>query len=163
MKWVTFAKTSDCKPGTVISGFQYGQEIAIVCDPSGKLYALPNKLPPTGQPATLGSVENGTIVEPISMTAFSLKTGKVVGKWCPSPLGQILLKRIIPKQDVPVYKCRKQGSAVQVLINVNAKAQFESGYWRGILDGGKGQSNDVSMDLAATVDRLIALYEFKIA
>merc|ERR1719336_1240453 len=98
MKWVTFAKTSDCKPGTVISGFQYGQEIAIACTKSGALYALSNKLPPTGQPATLGSVENGTIVEPISMTAFSLKTGKVSGPWCPSPLGQLILKRIIPPQ-----------------------------------------------------------------
>ena len=29
---------------------------------------------------------------------------------------------------------RKQGSKVQALINVNAKAQFEQNYWRGILD-----------------------------
>lgn len=32
---------------------------------------------------------------------------------------------------VPV---RKQGGSVQVQINVNAKAQFESKYWRGVLD-----------------------------
>ena len=33
-----------------------------------------------------------------------------------------------------VYKCRKQGGKVQALVNVNAKQQFESKYWRGILD-----------------------------
>ena len=47
--WVSFAKTSDIKPGDVISGFQYGQEIAIACTRNGGLYALSNKLPPTGQ------------------------------------------------------------------------------------------------------------------
>jgi len=31
-------------------------------------------------------------------------------------------------------KLRKQGGYVQALINVNAKAQFEQKYWRGILD-----------------------------
>ena len=29
---------------------------------------------------------------------------------------------------------RKQGGKVQALINVNAKAQFEQNYWRGVLD-----------------------------
>ena len=37
----------------------------------------------------------------------------------------------IPLFAVPV---RKQGGSVQVQINVNAKAQFESKYWRGVLD-----------------------------
>ena len=31
-------------------------------------------------------------------------------------------------------ECRKSGNAIQVKVNVNAKAQFEEGYWRGILD-----------------------------
>ena len=35
---------------------------------------------------------------------------------------------------MPVFKVRKQGKAVQALINVNLKAQFEFNYWRGILD-----------------------------
>ena len=29
---------------------------------------------------------------------------------------------------------RKQGGSLQALVNVNAKAQFESNYWRGVLD-----------------------------
>jgi len=37
--------------------------------------------------------------------------------------------------DVPVYPCRKGlGGNVEVLINANAKAQFEQNYWRGVLD-----------------------------
>ena len=86
------------------------------------------------QPATLGNIFEETIVEPLTNTAFSLKTGKVTGTWCPSPLGKLVFGRLIPPQNVPVFKCRKQGSVVQVLINVNAKAQFERNYWRGILD-----------------------------
>jgi hypothetical protein len=33
-----------------------------------------------------------------------------------------------------VFQSRVQGGNVQCLINVNAKAQFEQGYWRGVLD-----------------------------
>jgi hypothetical protein len=36
---------------------------------------------------------------------------------------------------VPVYPVRKTlGGNIEVLINVNAKAQFEQKYWRGVLD-----------------------------
>ena len=133
--WVTFASTSDLIKGDVISGFRYGQEIALATTKSGGVFALANKLPPTGQPATLGNIiDDKVIVEPLTNTAFSLKTGKVDGPWCPSPLGRLIFGRLLPPQDVSVFKTRKQGSAVQVLINVNAKAQFESGYWRGVLD-----------------------------
>merc|ERR1711937_195744 len=38
--WVTFVNAADCPPGTVASGFQYGQEIAIAND-AGKYYAVP--------------------------------------------------------------------------------------------------------------------------
>ena len=47
--WVTFAKGSDIKPGEVVAGFQYGQEIAVACTQNGQLFAVSNKLPPTGQ------------------------------------------------------------------------------------------------------------------
>merc|ERR1711892_1039731 len=88
--WVSWIDAADAKPGTINSGFRYGQEIAIVCDPKGGLFALSNKMPPTGRPTS------------------------------PS--------------DIPVFPVRKQGGSVQVQINVNAKAQFESKYWRGVLD-----------------------------
>jgi len=132
--WATFASSSELKPGEVVSGFQFGQEIAIAKTKSGKLFALSNKLPPTGQPATFGKIEGDTIIEPISSTAFKLSTGKVDGKWCPSAIGQLILQRIIAPTDVPVFKVRDQGGKLQVQVNANAKAQFEQKYWRGVLD-----------------------------
>ena len=133
--WVSFADSSECTPDSIISGFRYGQEIAIACEKSGKLYAMSNKMPPTSQPATFGELtQKGSIIEPISGTEFSLKTGKPVGKWCPAPLGQLLIKRLIPPQEMLMFPVRRQGSAVQVLIDINAKAAFEANYWRGILD-----------------------------
>merc|ERR1719359_333094 len=132
--WVSFVKSKDAKPGTIVSGFQYGQEIAIVTTKNGKNFAITNKLPPTGQPATLGGVFDEVIVEPLTNTAFSLTTGRVQGTWCPSPLGKLIFSRICAPENVGVYPCRNQGGNIQVLINVNAKAQFESKYWRGILD-----------------------------
>jgi len=133
--WVDFASAAECKPGTVVSGFRYGQEIAIATEKAGGQFALSNKLPPTGQPATFGElVGKGQIVEPVSQTAFNMKTGKPVGTWCPSPIGKLILGRLVGPTDVPVYPCRKSGNNVQVLINVNAKAQFEQNYWRGVLD-----------------------------
>jgi len=133
MIWTDFVQAKACPPGEIVSGFRYGQEIAIVND-KGSLYACSNKLPPTGQPATFAEIEGkGVIVEPVSGTRFNLKTGKPVGKWCPSLVGTII-KLLVSETDVPVFPVRKSGNAIQVLINVNAKAQFEASYWRGILD-----------------------------
>merc|ERR1719405_473787 len=133
--WVNWLDAAEVKPGTINSGFRYGQEIAIVCDPSGGLYAMSNKMPPTGQPTTFAKFgEKGEIVEPITLSAFSLKTGQPTGVWCPSPIGRLLYSRLTNPSDIPSFPVRKQGGAIQVQINVNAKAQFESKYWRGILD-----------------------------
>merc|ERR1711869_38286 len=97
-------------------------------------YALSNKMPPTGQPTTFAKFgEKGTVVEPVTLTEFSLKTGKQVGVWCPSPIGRLLIGRLTTPSDIPTFPVRKQGGSVQVQINVNAKAQFETKYWRGIL------------------------------
>merc|ERR1711865_918313 len=125
--WVSWIDAADAKPGTINSGFRYGQEIAIVCDPKGGLFALSNRMPPTGQPTTFAKFgEKGTVVEPITLTEFSTKTGK--------PVGRLLIGRLTSPSDIPVFPVRKQGGSVQVQINVNAKAQFESKYWRGVLD-----------------------------
>merc|ERR1719460_2065177 len=134
--WVSYADAKDAKPGQITSGFQYGLEIAIVTDKSGASYACSNKLPPTGQPATFCELGDtpGTIKEPITGTTFSLKTGKIIGKWCPSALGNLIIGRLLPPQNLDVFPCRKGAGSVQALVNVNAKAQFEQGYWRGILD-----------------------------
>merc|ERR1712078_711951 len=107
----------------------------VVPDKKGGLYALSNKMPPTGQPTTFAKFgEKGTVVELVTLTEFSLKTGKQVGTWCPSPIGRLLIGRLTTPSDIPTFPVRKQGGSVQVQINVNAKAQFETKYWRGILD-----------------------------
>jgi nitrite reductase/ring-hydroxylating ferredoxin subunit len=134
--WVTFAQVSDLRPGEIISGFNYGQELAIINTKQGGLFAMSNKLPPTSQPATLCTItdDGQSLIEPIGGTSFSLKTGKVVGDWCPSFLGKLIFGRLMGPSDVPVFKVRKQGGTVQALININLKAQFEFNYWRGVLD-----------------------------
>ena len=40
----------------------------------------------------------------------------------------------IEPTGIPVFKVKKDGSSVSVEVNVAAKAQFEQGYWKGILD-----------------------------
>merc|ERR1711924_458941 len=94
--WTKFVDASAVsQSGTIESGFRQGQEIAIA-NANGTLYALSNKLPPTGQPATLGKVEKlegkDVIVEALSGSCFDLKTGKPVGPWCPSTVGRLLLR-----------------------------------------------------------------------
>lgn len=131
--WVTLIEASQVPPGTIEAGFVKGQEIAVAND-NGKLYALSNKMPPTGQPANFGTMlGKGILEEPITKTQFNMATGKVVGPWCPKGPGFIVGK-LVKEQGVPVFPVRKQGNSIQVQINVNAKAQFEENYWRGILD-----------------------------
>jgi len=137
-QWVNFEAAANIPPGTIGSGYQYGLEIAIA-NAGGSYFALANKLPPTGQPATFGSIEkfNGktVIVEPVSGSCFDLKTGKCIEEaWCPSLVGRILLNKLVRPTNVQAFQCRKQGSNIQVLIDVNAKAKFEAQYWRGVLD-----------------------------
>jgi nitrite reductase/ring-hydroxylating ferredoxin subunit len=131
--WVNFVAAKDVPPGQVASGFRYGQEIAVAND-KGSLYALANKLPPTGQPATFGEIQGkGILKEPITGTLFNMKTGKPAGEWCPTLVGK-LFRLLVGPSDVPTYPCRKSGNNIEVQINVNAKAQFEANYWRGVLD-----------------------------
>ena len=78
-----------------------------MCDPKGGLFALSNKMPPTGQPTTFAKFgEKGTVVEPITLTEFSTKTGKQVGTWCPSPVGRLLIGRLTSPSDIPVCELR---------------------------------------------------------
>merc|ERR1712186_86895 len=104
MDWVTYASTSDLEPGKMVTGIKVGQEIAFT-KVNGKLYGISNRLPPTGQPAALGKIEGDTVKEPLSGTVFSLVTGKVVGKWCPSLLGQVLLGRIFVRKTSKSSRC----------------------------------------------------------
>lgn len=133
MVWVPMVPASECPPGSIVSGFRYGVEVAIANTGKG-LYAFSNKMPPTGQPTTFAEIDGNFIVEPVSGTKYDLKTGKQTGTWCPSPIGKLLIGRVTQPQNLEKYEVRKSGNKIEAKININAKAQFEQKYWRGILD-----------------------------
>eukprot|EP00310_Coccolithus_braarudii_P001531 CAMPEP_0183367112 /NCGR_PEP_ID=MMETSP0164_2-20130417/91345_1 /TAXON_ID=221442 /ORGANISM="Coccolithus pelagicus ssp braarudi, Strain PLY182g" /LENGTH=193 /DNA_ID=CAMNT_0025543003 /DNA_START=41 /DNA_END=622 /DNA_ORIENTATION=+ len=137
--WVQIASAADAKPETVISGFKFGVEVAVVCDKAGKVYGLSNKLPPFGQPTTFAYFDPNNpscICEPVTGTSFDFKTGKPVGSWCPLPplIGPRIFRLLTSPQPVQKIEVRKKGKSVEALINVNAKLQFEADYWKGVLD-----------------------------
>jgi len=127
-------------PGSATSGVAGGLAICIAVDPKGSVYALGDKCPPVNQPLSFGKVNSdGTIQDPVLGTKFSLKTGSVVGKWCPSGIGKILGGAFSPI-GVPTYPVKKNGRTIDVQVDVNAKANFEANYWTGILDA-QGKSD----------------------
>jgi nitrite reductase/ring-hydroxylating ferredoxin subunit len=127
------------KPGGATSGVAGGLAICIAVDPNGSVYALGDKCPPVGQPLSFGRVnKDGTIQDPVLGTTFSLKTGDVVN-WCPTGIGK-LLGGLFDPSGVPTYPVRQKGGFIEVQVDINAKANFESSYWSGILDA-QGKAN----------------------
>jgi len=127
-------------PGSATSGVAGGLAICVAVDPSGSVYALGDKCPPINQPLSFGKVNvDGTIQDPVLGTKFSLKSGEVVGDWCPSGLGK-LLGAVFTPSGVPTYPVKKNGKSIDVQVDVNAKLNFEAEYWTGILDA-QGKSD----------------------
>ena len=121
------------KPGGATSGVAGGLAICIAVDQKGTIYALGDKCPPVGQPLSFGTVKDGCIEDPVLGTKFDLKTGNVVGKWCPSGIGA-LLGGLFQPEGVPTYPVKKSGNSIDVQVDVNYKFAYESNYWSGILD-----------------------------
>ena len=117
------------------AAFGAGQDILIATDKGGKIFATANVCPHIGTPLDQGTVEDGAIVCPLHRSAFDLKTGKLVGPWCPAPplIGPLTGKLKSPR-ELKTFQVRSQGGNVQVLLDVNAKKRFDANYWRGILD-----------------------------
>lgn len=71
-------------------------------------------------------------------TLFDLSTGQVKDKesWVPSPFPvSNIIRALFPEPTgVPVYQVREDQGLMQVLVNINARAQYEEKYWQGILD-----------------------------
>mmetsp|Transcript_1887 Transcript_1887/g.1166 ORF Transcript_1887/g.1166 Transcript_1887/m.1166 type:complete len:184 (+) Transcript_1887:109-660(+) len=127
-------------PGKATSGVAGGLAICIAVDEKGSVFALGDKCPPINQPLSFGKVADGCIQDPVLGTKFNLKTGAVAeGDWCTSPIGKIVGGLFEPA-GVPTYSCKTKGSVVEVQVDVNYKAAFESQYWSGILDA-QGKSN----------------------
>lgn len=120
-------------PGFATSGVAGGLAICIAVTPKGKIYALGDKCPPVNQPLSFGRVTEDTIEDPVLGTKFSLKTGDVVGKFCPSGIG-LLLGGLFEPSGVPTYTVKKNKNTIDVQVDVNYKANFEANYWSGVLD-----------------------------
>lgn len=133
--WTTICDSKELSPNSLKAGFGAGQDILIATDKGGKPFAAANVCPHIGTPLDQGTVENGAIVCPLHRSAFDLKSGNLVGPWCPAPplIGPLTGKLKSPR-SLQVFQCRTQGGKVQVLLDVNAKKRFDSNYWRGILD-----------------------------
>eukprot|EP00557_Chaetoceros_sp_GSL56_P011066 CAMPEP_0176481130 /NCGR_PEP_ID=MMETSP0200_2-20121128/2651_1 /TAXON_ID=947934 /ORGANISM="Chaetoceros sp., Strain GSL56" /LENGTH=182 /DNA_ID=CAMNT_0017877305 /DNA_START=354 /DNA_END=902 /DNA_ORIENTATION=- len=141
LQYVPCISTDDLPgPGKATSGVAGGLAICIAVDENGSLYALGDKCPPINQPLSFGKVANGCIQDPVLGTKFDLKTGQVpAGQWCTSPIGK-LLGGLFEPSGVPTYPVKTKGNVVEVQVDVNYKAAFESQYWSGILDA-QGKSN----------------------
>mmetsp|Transcript_42518 Transcript_42518/g.113458 ORF Transcript_42518/g.113458 Transcript_42518/m.113458 type:complete len:157 (-) Transcript_42518:305-775(-) len=70
---------------------------------------------------------------PPPTSRFNLENGQVEGKWCPGGIGFIVGK-LVSAEGVPTYKVKKSGAFIQVEVDVAYKQNYESNYWRGILD-----------------------------
>ena len=125
--------------GKATSGVAGGLAICIAVDEKGSVFALGDKCPPINQPLSFGKVEGGAIKDPVLGTSFNLKTGQVDGPWCPAGIG-LLLGNLFDPSGVPTYPVKTKGKVVEVQVDVNYKANFESQYWSGVLDA-QGKSN----------------------
>jgi len=133
--WTTVCSASDLKPNSLKATFGAGQDILVATDKGGRTFAAANVCPHIGTPLDQGTVEDGAIVCPLHRSAFDLRTGKLVGAWCPAPpLIGPLTGKLKSEKSLQTFQCRKQGGKVQVLLDINAKKRFDSNYWRGILD-----------------------------
>jgi nitrite reductase/ring-hydroxylating ferredoxin subunit len=141
LQYVACVKKDDLPgPGRATSGVAGGLAICVAVDEKGSLWALGDKCPPINQPLSFGKVSDGCIADPVLGTRFNLKTGQVdEGDWCVSPIGKIVGGLFEPS-GVPVYPVKMKGDVVEVQVDVNYKANFESQYWSGILDA-QGKSN----------------------
>lgn len=138
-------RTSEIAPGELVGLTQDGQEILIAADLKGAIYATANVCPHLGTPLDQGTINAaGAIVCPLHKSAFSLEDGKLVGDWCPFPpvLGPLVLGRLEPPRDLAVFPVRASRGDIQVFINRNLKAEFESKYWTGLLDAQGKASGD---------------------
>ena len=133
--WTTVCSKKELEPNTLKAAFGAGLDILVATNKGGAVFATANVCPHIGTPLDQGTVEGGTIVCPLHRSAFDLKSGKLVGPWCPAPplIGPLTGKLKSPR-ELATFQARKQGDKVQVLLDVNAKKRFDSNFWRGVLD-----------------------------
>ncbi|GAB0492607.1 hypothetical protein MMPV_003875 [Pyropia vietnamensis] len=133
--WVPLVNTSELEPGELKAVFTSGQSILVSCDYDGQVYASSNICPHLGTPLTDGDVGDGILTCAQHKSSWDLKTGELAGPWCPSPpvLGP-LLGKLQPPTTLAVYPVREELGKIEALLDIDAVAEFESNYWKGLLD-----------------------------
>lgn len=133
--WVPLLSTSEIAPGDLKAVYAASQSILVSCDYDGQVYASSNICPHLGTPLTDGAIGDGVLTCAQHKSSWDLTTGELAGEWCPFPpiVGPLLGKLQGPRGLV-VFPVRQTGGSIEALIDVEARADFEKDYWRGILD-----------------------------
>lgn len=144
--WVPLVNTSELEPGELKAVFTSGQNILVSCDYDGQVYASSNICPHLGTPLTDGEVGDGVLTCAQHKSSWDLKTGELAGPWCPSPpvLGP-LLGKLQPPSALAVYPVREERGKIEALLDIDAVKEFESNYWKGLLDAQGKASGDCTL------------------
>ncbi len=138
--WVPLISTTEIAPGELKGVVTMGQSILVSCDYDGQVYASANICPHLGTPLVDGTVADGVLTCAQHKSSWDLTSGALAGEWCPyPPLVGPLLGKLQGPRDLAVYPVRQNGGDIEALLNVDAKNDFESDYWAGLLDA-KGKA-----------------------
>uniref|UniRef100_A0A7S0M5F2 Rieske-like [2Fe-2S] domain-containing protein n=1 Tax=Cryptomonas curvata TaxID=233186 RepID=A0A7S0M5F2_9CRYP len=135
--WVRVVPANSVAPGKQSDALVAGTPVLTGRYSNGKVWAIGAKNSATGTEMFGGKVDEAaqTLTDPQWGTKYSLVNGDVVGKWCPSPpiIGS-LIGALFPPQGVWVPEVRESNGYIEVKLDVDAKAEFEKKFWKGILD-----------------------------
>lgn len=133
--WVPLIETSEIGPGELKAVVVAQQQILVSCDYDGQVYASANICPHLGTPLVDGDIADGVLTCAQHKSSFDLSTGELVGQWCPfPPIVGPLLGKLQGARPLTVFAVRENAGSIEALLNVEAKADYEKNYWRGILD-----------------------------
>lgn len=136
-EWVPILKISELARGDKIPITQDGQQLLLVVESeTGEIFCTAQASPFLSYPLSQGRTEGNAIICPQSQTKFDLETGKIMDQWCPFPpvLGPLVFGKLVPPRDLAVFPVRAKNGNIEVYLNRNFQSQFESQYWKGLLD-----------------------------
>ena len=140
LQWLkTGLRGSDLQPGELRAYGIAGCDVCVGKTQDGKLFAVGDKAPPTGTSLSVGAeVQGSKILDGQFGNVFDCFTGQPEGDWCPSPpgIGSFVAWFIGRKEALPTFEIREAflSGDIEVMVDTNAKAAYESWYWKGLLD-----------------------------
>lgn len=126
----------DLGPGDLRSITIAGLDLCIGKTEDNVIFAVGDKMPPTGTSLSVGGeLEGNLVVEPQFGSKFDVFSGEPV-EWCPSPIGTFVGAFMGGPSQIAVIEIRSSffGGDVEVLVDLAAKRAYEANYWKGILD-----------------------------